>query len=104
MPRATQLLSREEGCEPLMSDVLAWHQTGGAGKEMSLYLPFQLPCFLSHGGVAELSPGAPSLYSEAAAHLKKLELETVKTAGPWPALHINLNKVWGRLCLEGTAL
>ena len=43
--------------------------------------------------LAELSPGAPALFSEAAAHLKKLELETVKAAGPWPALHININKV-----------
>lgn len=52
--------------------------------------------------VAELSPGAPALYSEAAAHLKKLELETVKTAGPWPALHININKVSGWFRLECT--
>lgn len=45
--------------------------------------------------LVELSPGAPALFSEAAAHLKKLELETVKAAGPWPALHININKVPG---------
>lgn len=43
--------------------------------------------------LAELSPGAPALFSEATAHLKKLELETVKAAGPWPTLHININKV-----------
>ena len=43
--------------------------------------------------LVELSPGGPALFSEAAAHLKKLELETVKAAGPWPALHININKV-----------
>lgn len=65
---------------------------------------FNPHCSPSHGCVVELSPGAPTLYSEAAAHLKKLELETVKTAGPWPALHINLNKVPGRLCMEGTTL
>lgn len=45
MPRATQLPSREEGCAPLMSDVLVWHQAGGAGKEMSVQLPFQPPLF-----------------------------------------------------------
>ncbi|EGV92494.1 Band 4.1-like protein 4B [Cricetulus griseus] len=50
----------------------------------------------------KLSPGAPALYSEAAAHLKKLELETVKTAGPWPALHININKAEEKKVSEKT--
>lgn len=54
--------------------------------------PFNLSVFIPLL-LAELSPGAPALFSEAAAHLKKLELETVKAAGPWPALHININKV-----------
>ncbi|MEJ1282880.1 erythrocyte membrane protein band 4.1 like 4b [Cricetulus griseus] len=52
--------------------------------------------------MSELSPGAPALYSEAAAHLKKLELETVKTAGPWPALHININKAEEKKVSEKT--
>ncbi|EPY84060.1 erythrocyte membrane protein band 4.1 like 4B [Camelus ferus] len=47
----------------------------------------------SSKSLTKLSPGAPALFSEATAHLKKLELETVKSAGPWPALHININKV-----------
>ncbi|XP_032274980.1 band 4.1-like protein 4B isoform X2 [Phoca vitulina] len=46
----------------------------------------------SSKSLTKLSPGRPALFSEAAAHLKKLELETVKAAGPWPALHININK------------
>ncbi|XP_068829978.1 band 4.1-like protein 4B isoform X1 [Capricornis sumatraensis] len=46
----------------------------------------------SSKSLTKLSPGTPVLFSEAAAHLKKLELETVKPAGPWPALHININK------------
>ncbi|XP_045325918.1 band 4.1-like protein 4B isoform X3 [Leopardus geoffroyi] len=46
----------------------------------------------SSKSLTKLSPGGPALFSEAAAHLKKLELETVKAAGPWPALHININK------------
>ncbi|KAM7241438.1 hypothetical protein CapIbe_008010 [Capra ibex] len=46
----------------------------------------------SSKSLTKLSPGTPALFSEAAAHLKKLELETVKPAGPWPALHININK------------
>ncbi|KAH0517174.1 Band 4.1-like protein 4B [Microtus ochrogaster] len=56
----------------------------------------------SSKALTKLSPGAPSLYSEAAAHLKKLELETVKTAGPWPALHINLNKAEEKKVSEKT--
>ncbi|XP_060055024.1 band 4.1-like protein 4B isoform X3 [Erinaceus europaeus] len=46
----------------------------------------------SSKSLTKLSLGAPALLSEAAAHLKKLELDTVKAAGPWPALHININK------------
>lgn len=55
--------------------------------------PFNHYIFISLGHFVELSPGGPALFSETAAHLKKLELETVKAAGPWPALHININKV-----------
>ncbi|XP_054991454.1 band 4.1-like protein 4B isoform X4 [Sorex araneus] len=50
----------------------------------------------------KLSPGAPALFSEAAAHLKKLELETVKAAGAWPALHININKAEEKKVSEKT--
>lgn len=68
----------------------------GAGKcpfsPISIH-PFNLSFFISPGCFVELSPGTPALFSEAAAHLKKLELETVKAAGPWPPLHININKV-----------
>ncbi|XP_052573765.1 band 4.1-like protein 4B isoform X2 [Peromyscus californicus insignis] len=56
----------------------------------------------SSKALTKLSPGAPALYSEAAAHLKKLELETVKTAGPWPALHININKAEEKKVSEKT--
>lgn len=51
------------------------------------------PFDLSPLSLTELTPGAPALFSETATHLKKLELETVKAVGPWPALHININKV-----------
>uniref|UniRef100_A0A8C6QR04 Erythrocyte membrane protein band 4.1 like 4b n=1 Tax=Nannospalax galili TaxID=1026970 RepID=A0A8C6QR04_NANGA len=56
----------------------------------------------SSKSLPKLSPGAPALYSEAAAHLKKLELETVKAAGPWPALHININKAEEKKVSEKT--
>ncbi|XP_076791048.1 band 4.1-like protein 4B isoform X5 [Arvicanthis niloticus] len=56
----------------------------------------------SSKALTKLSPGAPALYSEAAAHLKKLELETVKAAGPWPALHININKAEEKKVSEKT--
>lgn len=41
----------------------------------------------------ELSSGVPLLYDDTPAHLKKMEPETVKVVGPWPALHVNINKV-----------
>lgn len=104
----------ELGHENLTSDVLIPHQPvqprgiqaveGGRQKRVlgdrlwqaSLppisLRPFNLSIFIPLP-LVELSPGAPALFSEAAAHLKKLELETVKAAGPWPALHININKV-----------
>ncbi|XP_036711301.1 band 4.1-like protein 4B isoform X3 [Balaenoptera musculus] len=56
----------------------------------------------SSKSLTKLSPGAPALFSEAAAHLKKLELETVKAAGPWPALHININKAEEKKVSEKT--
>ncbi|XP_053422263.1 band 4.1-like protein 4B isoform X6 [Nycticebus coucang] len=56
----------------------------------------------SSKSLAKLSPGTPALYSEAAAHLKKLELETVKAAGPWPSLHININKAEEKKVSEKT--
>ncbi|KAK2493866.1 hypothetical protein MC885_006566 [Smutsia gigantea] len=56
----------------------------------------------SSKALTKLSPGAPALFSEAAAHLKKLELETVKAAGPWPALHINMNKAEEKKVSEKT--
>ncbi|XP_031233316.1 band 4.1-like protein 4B isoform X2 [Mastomys coucha] len=56
----------------------------------------------SSKALTKLSPGAPALYSEAAAHLKKLELETVKAVGPWPALHININKAEEKKVSEKT--
>ncbi|XP_058528368.1 band 4.1-like protein 4B isoform X2 [Ochotona princeps] len=56
----------------------------------------------SSKSLTKLSPGTPALYSEAAAHLKKLELDTVKAAGPWPALHININKAEEKKVLEKT--
>ncbi|ELW70562.1 Band 4.1-like protein 4B [Tupaia chinensis] len=52
--------------------------------------------------LTKLSPGPTALFSEAAAHLKKLELETVKTAGPWPALHLNINKAEEKKVSEKT--
>ncbi|XP_037653828.1 band 4.1-like protein 4B isoform X2 [Choloepus didactylus] len=52
--------------------------------------------------LAKLSPGAPALFSEAAAQLKKLELETAKAAAPWPALHININKAEEKKVSEKT--
>ncbi|NP_001411725.1 band 4.1-like protein 4B isoform 3 [Mus musculus] len=52
--------------------------------------------------LTKLSPGTPALYSEAAAHLKKLELETVKAVAPWPALHININKAEEKKVSEKT--
>ncbi|XP_045738830.1 band 4.1-like protein 4B isoform X4 [Mirounga angustirostris] len=56
----------------------------------------------SSKSLTKLSPGRPALFSEAAAHLKKLELETVKAAGPWPALHININKAEEKKISEKT--
>uniref|UniRef100_A0A8C5UKW9 Erythrocyte membrane protein band 4.1 like 4B n=1 Tax=Microcebus murinus TaxID=30608 RepID=A0A8C5UKW9_MICMU len=56
----------------------------------------------SSKSLTKRSPGTPALYSEAAAHLKKLELETVKAAGPWPALHININKAEEKKVSEKT--
>ncbi|OWK07140.1 hypothetical protein Celaphus_00016947, partial [Cervus elaphus hippelaphus] len=56
----------------------------------------------SSKSLTKLSPGTPALFSEAAAHLKKLELETVKPAGPWPALHININKAEEKKVSEKT--
>ncbi|XP_029331838.1 band 4.1-like protein 4B isoform X3 [Mus caroli] len=56
----------------------------------------------SSKALTKLSPGAPALYSEAAAHLKKLELETVKAVAPWPALHININKAEEKKVSEKT--
>ncbi|XP_060235926.1 band 4.1-like protein 4B isoform X3 [Meriones unguiculatus] len=56
----------------------------------------------SSKALTKLSPGATALYSEAAAHLKKLELDTVKAAGPWPALHININKAEEKKVSEKT--
>ncbi|XP_030714932.1 band 4.1-like protein 4B isoform X3 [Globicephala melas] len=56
----------------------------------------------SSKSLTKLSPGTPALFSEAAAHLKKLELETVKAAGPWPALHININKAEEKKVSEKT--
>ncbi|KAF5917715.1 hypothetical protein HPG69_013552, partial [Diceros bicornis minor] len=56
----------------------------------------------SSKSLTKLSPGTPALFSEATAHLKKLELETVKAAGPWPALHININKAEEKKISEKT--
>ncbi|XP_055972995.1 band 4.1-like protein 4B isoform X2 [Sorex fumeus] len=56
----------------------------------------------SSKSLPKLSPGTPALFSEAAAHLKKLELETVKAAGAWPALHININKAEEKKVSEKT--
>ncbi|XP_044776355.1 band 4.1-like protein 4B [Neomonachus schauinslandi] len=56
----------------------------------------------SSKSLTKLSPGRPALFNEAAAHLKKLELETVKAAGPWPALHININKAEEKKISEKT--
>ncbi|KAM6169785.1 band 4.1-like protein 4B isoform 2-T2 [Rhynchocyon petersi] len=52
--------------------------------------------------LTKLSPGAPPLFSDTAAHLKKLELETVKAVGPWPPLHININKAEEKKVSEKT--
>lgn len=48
--------------------------------------------FLSFGHLLELSSGLPLLYDETS-HLKKIETESVKVVGPWPALHVSMNKV-----------
>ncbi|XP_077158773.1 band 4.1-like protein 4B isoform X2 [Paroedura picta] len=42
----------------------------------------------------------PRLYDDASAHLKKVEAETVKAVGPWPALHIGMNKGEEKKALE----
>ncbi|KAM6278485.1 band 4.1-like protein 4B [Spheniscus humboldti] len=47
--------------------------------------------FLSFGHLLELSSGLPLLYDETS-HLKKIETESVKVVGPWPALHVSMNK------------
>ncbi|XP_027499832.1 band 4.1-like protein 4B isoform X5 [Corapipo altera] len=39
----------------------------------------------------KLSSGLPLLYDETS-HLKKIETESVKVVGPWPALHVGMNK------------
>ncbi|XP_036903453.1 band 4.1-like protein 4B isoform X2 [Sturnira hondurensis] len=52
--------------------------------------------------LTKLTPGAPALFSETVTHLKKLELETVKAAGPWSALHININKAEEKKVSEKT--
>uniref|UniRef100_A0A8C5YSL0 Erythrocyte membrane protein band 4.1 like 4B n=1 Tax=Marmota marmota marmota TaxID=9994 RepID=A0A8C5YSL0_MARMA len=56
----------------------------------------------SSKSLTKLSPGPHALFSDAAAHLKKLELETVKAAGPWPTLHININKAEEKKVSEKT--
>ncbi|XP_065523821.1 band 4.1-like protein 4B isoform X1 [Lathamus discolor] len=40
---------------------------------------------------AKLSSGLPLFYDETS-HLKKIETESVKVVGPWPALHVSMNK------------
>lgn len=76
----------------------------GPGKRLlsPVSLSFQPLLIHSSWPLVELSPGTPALFSEAAAHLKKLELETVKAAGPWPALHINMNKAEEKKVSEKT--
>ncbi|XP_048367143.1 band 4.1-like protein 4B isoform X2 [Sphaerodactylus townsendi] len=44
----------------------------------------------------------PRLYEDASIHLKKMEAETMKVVGPWPALHINMNKCEDRKAPEKT--
>ncbi|XP_061200283.1 band 4.1-like protein 4B isoform X6 [Neopsephotus bourkii] len=39
----------------------------------------------------KLSSGLPLFYDETS-HLKKIETESVKVVGPWPALHVSMNK------------
>lgn len=48
--------------------------------------------FFLLGILLELSSGLPLLYDETS-HLKKIETENVKVVGPWPALHVSMNKV-----------
>lgn len=48
--------------------------------------------FFLLGILLELSSGLPLLYDETS-HLKKIETESVKVVGPWPALHVSMNKV-----------
>lgn len=106
--QATQLM--DEGVRPWNLDLRCSHTplTGvqgmqvpeeeagreGAGSgapEASFTLWLFLICSLL--SLIELTQGAPALFNEATTHLKKLELDTVKAPGPWPALHININKV-----------
>ncbi|XP_064006094.1 LOW QUALITY PROTEIN: band 4.1-like protein 4B [Pogoniulus pusillus] len=39
----------------------------------------------------KLNSGLPLLYDETS-HLKKIEMESVKVVGPWPPLHVSMNK------------
>jgi hypothetical protein len=86
-------------CDKLEGQERVWESGYGGGVSGPLYLAaFERLLFPFPAHTVELSPGTPALYSEAAAHLKKLELETVKAVAPWPALHININKVPRQLC------
>lgn len=77
---------RQKGCWGQFLASIFHHLYSLCPFNLFLFIPLTPP-------LVELSPGAPALFSEAAAHLKKLELDTAKAAGPWPALHININKV-----------
>lgn len=77
---------RQKGCWGQFLASIFHHLYSLCPFNFFLFIPLTPP-------LVELSPGAPALFSEAAAHLKKLELDTAKAAGPWPALHININKV-----------
>lgn len=56
------------------------------------YLQTVFFSFFLLGILLELSSGLPLLYDETS-HLKKIETESVKVVGPWPALHVSMNKV-----------
>ncbi|KAM4705058.1 band 4.1-like protein 4B [Rhinophrynus dorsalis] len=48
----------------------------------------------------KVSSGVPMLYEDTSVHMKKADVEGTKMALPWPALHININKVEEKKILE----
>lgn len=62
-------------------------------REFAGLLNFTFRPFLSFPNFGH--SGVPHCYDDSVP-LKKMEMDLVKAIGPWPALHINMNKVWYR--------